>query len=441
MAVNKVTAGDEILIDLTKDTVTPADVRTGVTFHMCNGNEAIGTCEMEESTIEDNPSEINKGFVNKVISKNDVLIDLTQDTITPYDVMEGKTFHMRNGEFTIGKIPVLPLDLFHVSFCDERAEYYYINYPDMTNNCIFDIYTTKTENGIYSENIQILPWEFKIMFTLKPYLTKAQKGILSFDYTVESPPVSNVSKYLHGRLSFDITNYKKKDSKDKRFLFDGSMNRYASVEGHVELERLSGIIYPNTSINIKVKLGYGNYLINSDAEAYINGRIKFSIKNIRLDGKLLNLGNYRATFKKEESVSVLDYIYDRFISKEEYPYYIFQNTNIFDYIKEGNYPTFFIFSKNNLLEAEKYGNYVTGSDDKRNYMFKNKEEDKSIHKKISLPFCGLWVTCYQNNYPIMNSLNLDSVYFNYSDDIINNNYDIRGIYTSGIFVSSNPIRY
>lgn len=102
MAVNKVVVGDEVLIDLTKDTVTPEDVRSGVTFHMNSGEEAMGTCTMNPSSETVNPSLINKGLVNKVVSKNNILIDLTQDTIAPYDVKKGKTFHMRNGEYTVG---------------------------------------------------------------------------------------------------------------------------------------------------------------------------------------------------------------------------------------------------------------------------------------------------------------------------------------------------
>lgn len=41
--VNKVVVNGETLIDLTNDTVTPEDVTEGVTFHMANGTEAVGT--------------------------------------------------------------------------------------------------------------------------------------------------------------------------------------------------------------------------------------------------------------------------------------------------------------------------------------------------------------------------------------------------------------
>lgn len=42
-AVNKVVVNGETLIDLTNDTVTPEDVMEGVTFHMADGTEAMGT--------------------------------------------------------------------------------------------------------------------------------------------------------------------------------------------------------------------------------------------------------------------------------------------------------------------------------------------------------------------------------------------------------------
>lgn len=35
---------------------------------------------------------------NKIILNGDTLIDLTEDTVTETDVVEGKTFHKSNGE-------------------------------------------------------------------------------------------------------------------------------------------------------------------------------------------------------------------------------------------------------------------------------------------------------------------------------------------------------
>lgn len=43
MAVNKVVLGDEVLLDLTSDTATAADVAQGKTFHLSTGVQATGT--------------------------------------------------------------------------------------------------------------------------------------------------------------------------------------------------------------------------------------------------------------------------------------------------------------------------------------------------------------------------------------------------------------
>lgn len=39
----------------------------------------------------------NNPYVNKVVYGDDTLIDLTDDTITPSDVLKGVTFHDRSG--------------------------------------------------------------------------------------------------------------------------------------------------------------------------------------------------------------------------------------------------------------------------------------------------------------------------------------------------------
>lgn len=43
MAINKVLYGGNTLIDLTADTVTAADVSSGKTFHLPNGEQSVGT--------------------------------------------------------------------------------------------------------------------------------------------------------------------------------------------------------------------------------------------------------------------------------------------------------------------------------------------------------------------------------------------------------------
>lgn len=53
MAINKVIFGGETLIDLTSDTVTAADVASGVTFHLPNGTVGTGTNTYDADTSED----------------------------------------------------------------------------------------------------------------------------------------------------------------------------------------------------------------------------------------------------------------------------------------------------------------------------------------------------------------------------------------------------
>ena len=43
---------------------------------------------------------------NKVICNGQTLIDLTADTVTEPDVVEGKTFHKANGEIVTGELIV-----------------------------------------------------------------------------------------------------------------------------------------------------------------------------------------------------------------------------------------------------------------------------------------------------------------------------------------------
>lgn len=46
MAINKVIFGDTTLIDLTNDTITPSDLRPGVTAHLKDGTQITGTCNI-----------------------------------------------------------------------------------------------------------------------------------------------------------------------------------------------------------------------------------------------------------------------------------------------------------------------------------------------------------------------------------------------------------
>lgn len=50
MAVNKVVYGEEVLIDLTADTVTADKLLQGITAHDAAGNIIVGTLVLPEST-------------------------------------------------------------------------------------------------------------------------------------------------------------------------------------------------------------------------------------------------------------------------------------------------------------------------------------------------------------------------------------------------------
>ena len=58
MAINKVVYGGNTLVDLTGDTVSAADVVSGKTFHLPNGEQATGTlgCQILEFTLSTHKS-------------------------------------------------------------------------------------------------------------------------------------------------------------------------------------------------------------------------------------------------------------------------------------------------------------------------------------------------------------------------------------------------
>lgn len=78
MAINKVIYGGNTLIDLTADTVTEADVKNGVSFHLPSGEVGTGT-----NTFDSNTSD---------------------DTAVIAEVLLGKTFHARGSGLT-GTMP------------------------------------------------------------------------------------------------------------------------------------------------------------------------------------------------------------------------------------------------------------------------------------------------------------------------------------------------
>lgn len=78
MAINKVIYGGNTLIDLTGDSVTAADVLSGVTFHLPSGERGTGSCTYDSDTSD--------------------------DTAVVAEVLSSKTFHARGSALT-GTMP------------------------------------------------------------------------------------------------------------------------------------------------------------------------------------------------------------------------------------------------------------------------------------------------------------------------------------------------
>ncbi len=78
MAINKVVFGGQTLIDLTADTITPADLASGVTAHDASGAEITGTSTKDSDT--------------------------SADTALVGEILSGKTAHARGTQLT-GTMP------------------------------------------------------------------------------------------------------------------------------------------------------------------------------------------------------------------------------------------------------------------------------------------------------------------------------------------------
>lgn len=74
MAINKVIYGGQTLIDLTGDSVTAADVQSGVSFHLPSGETATGTSTKDSDTSD--------------------------DTAVVAEILAGKTAHARGAKLT-----------------------------------------------------------------------------------------------------------------------------------------------------------------------------------------------------------------------------------------------------------------------------------------------------------------------------------------------------
>ena len=78
MAINKVVFGNQTLIDLTADTITPADLANGVTAHDASGASITGTSTLDSDT--------------------------SADTALVGEILSGKTAHARGAQLT-GTMP------------------------------------------------------------------------------------------------------------------------------------------------------------------------------------------------------------------------------------------------------------------------------------------------------------------------------------------------
>lgn len=76
--INKVIYGGNVLIDLTNDTVTASDVQSGVTFHLPSGATSTGTCDYD--------------------------VDSSDCTAVVAEVLSGKTF-AKGGTVLTGTMP------------------------------------------------------------------------------------------------------------------------------------------------------------------------------------------------------------------------------------------------------------------------------------------------------------------------------------------------
>ena len=70
MAVNKVVLSGETLIDLTSDTVTAADVASGKTFHLPNGEQATGTASGGSSGSNDKLAGLVDGSITEITAND-----------------------------------------------------------------------------------------------------------------------------------------------------------------------------------------------------------------------------------------------------------------------------------------------------------------------------------------------------------------------------------
>lgn len=93
MAVNKVIYGGNTLIDLTQDTITAADVLSGVTFHLPSGASGTGSCDYD--------------------------VDSSDCTAVVAEVLSGKTF-AKGGNILEGTMPNIGEEVLTIDDVDDE---------------------------------------------------------------------------------------------------------------------------------------------------------------------------------------------------------------------------------------------------------------------------------------------------------------------------------
>lgn len=96
--------------------------------------------------------------INKIQYGNNVLIDLTNDTVTAQKIISGYTAHDRNGEIITGvaagdSIVLNTMEEFISNYDDEEG--FLLSYDNATTGTQYVTNTVNTSNGIYEENASI----------------------------------------------------------------------------------------------------------------------------------------------------------------------------------------------------------------------------------------------------------------------------------------------
>ena len=88
MAINKIIINNEVKLDLTQDTVTPADVKKGKIFHGADGEIIEGSFAFQGTTAEANDVRIGKKFYNAFGELDEGVLEPTADVDYDYTLKE-----------------------------------------------------------------------------------------------------------------------------------------------------------------------------------------------------------------------------------------------------------------------------------------------------------------------------------------------------------------